>query len=470
MRRWSIVLTLGILAGAIARAEEPPRLPPLPKLVVADFPSEVRTQVAEADRAARANPHSAGASGRLAMLLELYDRPAEAVACYERAHQLDPASFRWLYYLGALLAKQGRRAAAVQTLRAALAKRPDYLPARLKLADALFAAGDLDQSRAEYAGIIKSALGVAEAYYGLGRIDAARGNLADAAKSFREACDLFPPYGAAHYALAQVERKLGQSEDVDRQLALYAKNRTLVPPVADPLRDALRRLDRRAASLLERGVQLQQAGRLDDAIAATERALELDPKLVQAHVNLVNLYGRTGNVAKAEEHYRAVVELDPSQFPDAYYNYGVLMVKAGRLPEAEEAFRGALAINPHYAEAANDLGYLLEREGKLAEAAGQYRQAIADQPSFRQAHFNLGRILVNQGDYEEGIRQLRETLTSADENTPAYLYALGAAYGRAGNRAAARRFMQEARSQASALGQASLVSAIDQDLRRLDQR
>ena len=468
MGKWSAAVALLLGLSLCSLAGETPRLPDLPKLTVADFRPEVRSQVQRAYDSARDHPKDAQASGTLGMLLDLYNRPDEAAICYQRAHQLDPASFKWLYYLGSLLAKRGKRPEAIATLGAALSLKPDYLPARLKLAESLLTAGELDESNRVYSAILKESSDVAEAYYGLGRIDAARRNFTAAAGSLRKACELFPTYGAAHYALAQVDVKLGKTEESQQQLALFTKNKTIVPPVDDPLRDELRRLDMAAPSHLERGFQLEQVGRVEDAIAETERSVQLDPTLVRAHINLIILYGRTGNFEKAEQHYQAAVRLNPNQFPDAYYNYGVLLLEQGKKEEAEKAFRRALEIDPSYAAAHNDLGYVLQLQGKWSEAMGEYRKAIEEQPDFRQAHFNLGRILVNQEHYQEGIQQLQQTLTPVDDRTPSFLYALGAAYGRAGDREQALRYFHEARQQASAWGQTQLLGDIEKDLHTVE--
>jgi tetratricopeptide (TPR) repeat protein len=461
-----MIVTVGLSICAVAG--ESPRLPDLPKLTLAGFLPEVRDQVQQAYGAARGRPQDAAASGRLGMLLNLYDRPEEARVCYERAHQLDARSFQWLYYLGSLLAKQGKHSEAARTLRAALRLNPDYLPARLKLAETLFNAGELEASHGVYSEIVQQSPDAAEAYFGLGRIAVVRGDPTAARKSFHRACELFPAYGAAHYALAQVDRKLGNSEEAQQELALHTQNKTVVPPVDDPLRDEMRKLDKGAAAHLERGVQLEQVGRPEDAIAETEEAVRLDPGLVKAHINLLVLYGRVGNLEKAEEHYQAAVKLNPTQFPDAHYDYGVLMMREGKLEQAEKSFRAALEINPSYADAHNNLGYLLERQGKVPEAIAEYKKAVEGKPDFRQAHFNLGRVLVTQQRYREGIEQLLQTLTPVDKSTPAYLYALGAAYGRAGDRQKALDYLKQARTEAAARGQSKLLADINQDLRTLE--
>lgn len=406
------------------------------------------------------------------MLLDLYHRPEQARICYERAHQLDPAAFKWLYHLGSLQATQGKNAEASETFRAALRLKPGDLPVRLKLGESLLRTGDIEASGQIYSAIVQEVPdgpAAAEAHWGLGRVAAAKGDWAAAQQSFERACQLFPSYGAAHYELSQVDRKLKNDQEAENQLALYNQHPTLVPPIDDPLRDELRRLDRSAASLLERGVELEQAGRIDDAIAAEEESAHLDPKLVRAHVNLIILYGRTGDFQRASRHFQAAVALDPKHIPDAYYNFGVLLMKRGELGEAAECFRKTLQLEPDYPDAHNDLGYLLERQGKLAEATDEYRKAIQERPDFRQAHFNLGRILVNQRQYPEAIQEFQQTLAPVDDNTPAYLYALGAAYGRAGDESRARKYLEQAKQEAANRDQQELAREIEGDLQKLEQ-
>ena len=464
---WRGLLAVFLLLSSCALASDELPLPQIPALTLNDFPAEVRDQLQQAYTGARQGPRKAEAVGKLGMLLDLYDRPDQALACYQRASQLNPGSFEWLYYLASLLGKQKKHAEAAAAFKQALRLDPAYLPARLKLAESLLDAGEVEESHAVYAEIVEELPGTAEAYYGLGRIAVLRGDPAAARESFRKACELFPTYGPAHYALAQVDRKLGKITDAEQELALYAHHEAVVPPIDDPLRDQLRKLDMRAAAHLERGLQLEQVGRLKDAIAETEEALRLDPSLIKAHINLLILYGRTGNREKAEEHYQAAVKLNPTQFPDAYYNYGELLSMEGKLDEAEQAFRKALAISPSYAAAHNDLGNVLERQGKLSEAAAEYRKAIEGDAGFRRGHFNLGRLLINQRRYAEGIEQLLQTLTPVDEETPTYMYALGAAYGRAGDRANALHYLEQAKGLAEARGQKALASQIEKDLERV---
>ena len=68
----------------------------------------------------------------------------------------------------------------------------------------------------------------------------------------------------------------------------------------------------------------------------------------------------------------------------------------------------------------------------------------------------------------EAIRHLQQTLEPQDESTPGYLYALGAAYARASDRAQALQYCRQARDRAAALGETQLLASIERDLRTLE--
>ncbi|MGA8185323.1 MAG: tetratricopeptide repeat protein [Terriglobia bacterium] len=469
MRRCWLNLVAALAMGALLLGAQTAPLPNLPQIDLSEFPPVVREQVGKAYDAARAHPRDAEANGELGMLLDIYKRREFAAACYERAHQLDPQSFRWLYYLGSLRTGQGDREGATAAFREALRLDPGYLPARLKLAESLLTSGKQEEAGRMYEAIIKDHPQVAEAYYGLGRIRTAKGDLPGAVESYQKACELFPAYGAAHYALATAYRRLHDLEKSKEQLKLHDANQTLVPPIEDPLRDALRALDRGPASILQRGIQLEEAGRIEDAIAAHLEALKLDPGLALAHANLIILYGKTNQPEKAEEHYREAIRLNPN-LATAHYNYGVLLMGQGKMAEAEQAFRRALEANPVYAEADNNLGVVLERQGKLDEALQYFEKAVERRPDYRLAHFHIGRILANRKQYAEAIEHFKKTLTPEDDYTPTYLYALAATYARAGDQQDALAYGRRARDAAAARGQTQLRDRIERALRALDQK
>jgi tetratricopeptide (TPR) repeat protein len=463
------LLILGIALSAnlglqTARAVAPPDLP---ELTTNSFLPAIRKQIQEAYAAARANPTNADASGKLAMVLDAYEQYESAALCYRRAHLLDPGSFRWLFYLGRLQAVRGHYEEAVQALSDALGKKPDDVPAQLTLADSLLSLGKSEEAREIYQAISSVHPDSAETHYGLGRVHAFRGDLSAAAAAYLKACELFPRYGPAHYALALVYRQRGQRTESQQQFSQYEQNKEAVPPLDDPLGSAVIKLNLGSVGHMRRAADLEQAGKFAEAVDAQKEALRVDPDAVQAHIKLIALYGRLGQYDRAAAHYRAALDLDRNQ-ADAHYNYGVLRLKEGKRRDAEQAFQQALLINPYYAEAHNNLGSLYQQQGRLDEALQQFTEAIQDRPNYQLAHFHMGRILANQGKYDAAIQHLLKTLLPEDENTPRYLYALAATYARAGDLPMAIKYARAAREQAVTRGQAQLLTRIDRDLEALE--
>jgi protein O-GlcNAc transferase len=132
-----------------------------------------------------------------------------------------------------------------------------------------------------------------------------------------------------------------------------------------------------------------------------------------------------GKLGQAEEAYRRALALAPND-AQAWTNLGCVLWGLHRFDEAETCLKRAIAIQPHLMEAHNNLGGVLEERGQLERAAERYRIAIGVDPSRPEAHCNLGSILHRLGKFEEASREY----ISAINGTPSYADAwsnLGAA-------------------------------------------
>jgi len=93
-----------------------------------------------------------------------------------------------------------------------------------------------------------------------------------------------------------------------------------------------------------------------------------------------------------------------------YNEQGNACADRGELDEAIIRYEKALAINPHFAGACNNLGIVLKEKGLLAEAISCYQRAIEIQPAFAGAYSNLGVALKAQGRYEDAVDCYRQAL------------------------------------------------------------
>ena len=464
------ILLVDACSGPSASTRRQTDLPDLPRLTIANFRPQIRDRVQQAFHEVEAKPKDADANGRMGMLLHAFEQYEAAEVCYRRARILDPRRLQWAYYLGLAQSLDGKNAEAASTLRDAIRLDPEYLPARLKLAEVLLSLGRLDESATACQSIVKDNPQFAPAYYWLGRVAGAKGDVSASIGQYNRACQLWPSYGTAHYALALACQRTGATAAARQHMAAYQKYKADGDPQPeDPLLEAIRSLDNTALAHLMKGVDLENAGQIDGAIAEHEEAVKQDPKLAQAHANLIALYARAGRAEKAESEYRATVELNPN-LPQSHYDYGVFLVSQQRYREAEAAFRKALESSPKYAEAHSNLGAMLEREGKSEEAIQHYRTAIEDKPNFRMAHFQLGRLLMTKKRNGEAIKELSQTVTPEDADTPRYLYALGVAYAESGDYASAERYLKDAGQRAGSLGQNQLAGQIEMSLRKVEQK
>ena len=454
-----IVLGLALLAATAGGQD---RIPPLPRLALDTFPTAARTAIERANRDAAAHPADAQVVGALGRVLHAWELWGAAHEAYARAQALAPRTFEWQYLDAIVLQRLARPADAARRLKEALAVSPDYLPAKLRLAEALLDAGDLDESERLFSQLTDPACEPA-VQFGLGRIAAVHGRHEEAVRHLERAVALFPEFAAAHYALALSYRALGRRDDARTALERHARYGALWPSLPDPALEAVTSLREDAAAMLQRGIKLGDAGDIEGAIAAHEAALAADPSLAQAHANLISLYGRAHNWQKAEEHYRAVVASGVS-VADAEYDYGVLLGMQEKWELAADAYGRAIARNPQHAQAHNNLGQMRERERKLEDALAEYRRAVDAQPTLRIARFNEGRMLIALGRNDEAIASLQNLTDPRDAEAPRYLFALSAAHFRAGHKDEALRWATEARQLALRYGDTELAAAIERNL------
>jgi len=121
-------------------------------------------------------------------------------------------------------------------------------------------------------------------------------------------------------------------------------------------------------SLLDDGTPERQ----EEAAQAYRRALEDDPDLVAAIINLANIRYARDELAEAQALYERAILLDPLYF-EAHFNLGNIHHDHGRYFDAETCYREALALNGAYPDAHFYLAVTLEKMGRSAEAQPHWR-------------------------------------------------------------------------------------------------
>jgi tetratricopeptide (TPR) repeat protein len=144
----------------------------------------------------------------------------------------------------------------------------------------------------------------------------------------------------------------------------------------------------RAASVLDDG----DDSRTEDAAAAYRKALELDPYLVPALINLANIHYGRDELVEAQALYERAIGLEPDFF-EAHFNLGNIYHDLGRFVEAQGCYREALKLNPFYADAHFYLAVTFEKMGLSQEA---------------RLHWRAYRQLAPQGEWVELAKEFSE--------------------------------------------------------------
>ena len=157
--------------------------------------------------------------------------------------------------------------------------------------------------------------------------------------------------------------------------------------------------------------------------------------------NVASLAQRAAPLARRQAAAARQVEdeLDTEQ----WFELG-LELEVSAPEEARDAYRRALELDPHHADAHVNLGRLLLETGRAGDAEAHYRAVIGDDPGHTTAWFNLGIALEDQRRPQDAIKAYERAILADRRLADAY-FNLARLYEQAGKRAAALRNLSKYR-------------------------
>jgi hypothetical protein len=166
------------------------------------------------------------------------------------------------------------------------------------------------------------------------------------------------------------------------------------------------------------GTELLQQGNAAEARLALEKSLRYKPRNQRAR-NLLGLsLFKLGELTRAEEIYRTLIEDHPAD-PTLRVNLGLVFLKSNSSADAVRCFETALDLAPDHQKAQNYLGLALAQRGELARARDWFEKAGNDAMADRM------RQALAQSPIREVAREADAALagdkpfSSAVEETPA---------------------------------------------------
>ena len=143
--------------------------------------------------------------------------------------------------------------------------------------------------------------------------------------------------------------------------------------------------------------------------------LRYEPRSAKIHNNLGMAYADAGRLPEAIQHYKDAIALS-DEFPETHHNLGNAYLHTGDDAAAQEEFERAVALNPHFHHAWIALGFVQLAHQRLQEAADAFEHARRAYPYAPDIYLGLAQVSLSQGDSRAALAALDEGLRLLPDN------------------------------------------------------
>ena len=200
------------------------------------------------------------------------------------------------------------------------------------------------------------------------------GRATEAVDKFERAIALEPESSVHHFNLANTLAEIGRLDDAARHYEA-----------------ALEMVSRQPDVLVNYGILLRWQERWPESLARLEAARALSPNMARVRSNLGVTLLAMGRTEEGMSELTRALELNPD-LPQARYHLGFALGQRGRVDEAIGHFEALLKLAPPTAELLSNLGVLYAQTGRIEQAVALTKQAIALDPDYEPARDNLARL------------------------------------------------------------------------------
>lgn len=365
--------------------------------VVRELLSDLRAKVEQ-------RPREADSWGQYGLCLLQHERPRESLACFRRAHTLDPDNPRWPWF-SAMILEQTDLAAAADELELALRLAPDALHVRLKLAGTRLSLGDPDTAEELLSRVSLDSAAAAECMLQRARAARLRNAPQDSLKILKQAQQNGTGLSAELFDEAAVAAMQSDQLDLAKSLQHEARQQPPLQPLPDPWLPGLRAYDVSGGADSAAADQLRAQGRLAEAATRLAALARRFPDRSRPALNLALALRDQGQPQRAAEALRELADRFP-QDPLVRFHLAVTEVQLGRVDAATADLRTCLQLKPDYGMARAALADLLATAGQLPDAVAEAERAVTDAPGDIWIHFGLIRLLLATGQADRVRQQL----------------------------------------------------------------
>jgi tetratricopeptide (TPR) repeat protein len=264
------------------------------------------------------------------------------------------------------------------------------------------------------------------------------GDLDGALAKFRASVEHEPSFAPSHTAIAMIAIEQGRFQEAadaaEKAIALDPEDYQALQLRWDAYRqlgdqkkadDAAKEL-RKAGDAVEvanrvfhEGVAAFNQGEIDNAKVSFRQALELDSELVEAYVNLAQIYNREGNAQLAAEMAEETLKRNPDSMIALKIRYDTRS-RLGDSEAAKEALAALIIADPEWAGVAlYDHAQELFNSNQIPAATSVLHELLVAQPDHPAAHYLLGLCLNNANDLKNAKIHFERFLELAPDHAMA---------------------------------------------------
>jgi tetratricopeptide (TPR) repeat protein len=168
------------------------------------------------------------------------------------------------------------------------------------------------------------------------------------------------------------------------------------------------------------GLMAYTFGNLELAIAHVRQACQAPRAPAVYFSDFAEMCRQGGRLAEAEQAARRAVAMAPS-FAPAWNNLGIVLQEMLKLDESRLCLERALSLEPNNPETLNNLANTMKRLGLAAEAEKRWNAALALKPDYAEAFSNLSNLLNDQGEYDRAETMARRAIELSPRLADAYI-------------------------------------------------
>ena len=216
--------------------------------------------------------------------------------------------------------------------------------------------------------------------------------------------------GETQYTTTQLRKlKLGSGDQIDpngSQIHKVHSKKDSQSPLGDSESSDF-------AAHYNRGLDLSKSENYIGAVESLKKAIQINPNRAEPHRLLGRIYLLyLAKTTEAIESFQVAIKLDPDN-PIAHQLLGVAHFRRNQYPEAIQALRQAIELNPEVTldypyHPYYDLGMIYLKQAKFDNAIICFERAIELDPDQIRAYYSLGNTYIRQGTVQKGAELIRK--------------------------------------------------------------